>query len=178
MDKTNSYLLTLGYTTKDIHGLKALDKIRRISNHFKMGKVPYIPKSEAKKFLAEFIELETKSKDTFRLLAEIYIRKYLYKLGPNYNQMDEHSLTITCLPADKFYASPEWRSLRYKVLELYGNKCAACGRSPKNGVVIHVDHILPRSIYPEHALNISNLQVLCDQCNLGKSNLYEKDWRF
>lgn len=77
-----------------------------------------------------------------------------------------------------FYSSKEWRKLRVRVLEKYGCKCMMCGRSPKvHGVVLHVDHIKPRSKYPELELDISNLQVLCEDDNLGKSNRYETDYR-
>ena len=78
---------------------------------------------------------------------------------------------------DGFYDSPEWQRLRYQALELYGARCMACGRTAKNGVFLHVDHIKPRSRYPELALDINNLQVLCHECNLGKSNIYTTDWR-
>ncbi|WP_374759367.1 HNH endonuclease [Dyadobacter fanqingshengii] len=44
-------------------------------------------------------------------------------------------------------------------------------------VELHVDHIKPRSNYPRLALKLTNLQILCKACNLGKSNLYKDDWR-
>jgi len=78
----------------------------------------------------------------------------------------------------EFYSSKEWRKVRVRVLEKYECKCMMCGRSPKtHGIVIHVDHIKPRSKYPKLELSISNLQILCEDCNLGKSNRYETDWR-
>ena len=78
----------------------------------------------------------------------------------------------------QFYESPEWRSLRYRVLEKHSGECMLCGRSKrKHGVVIHVDHIKPKSKYPELALEYNNLQLLCEDCNLGKSNKYETDYR-
>lgn len=53
-----------------------------------------------------------------------------------------------------------------------------CGRSPKiHGVVIHVDHIKPRSKFPELALDVNNLQILCEDCNVGKLNRFETDYR-
>lgn len=78
----------------------------------------------------------------------------------------------------EFYKSEIWRLLRVRVLEKYDCKCMMCGRSPKNhGVVIHVDHIKPRSKFPELSLEYDNLQLLCEDCNLGKSNKYQTDWR-
>lgn len=77
-----------------------------------------------------------------------------------------------------FYSSREWKALRVRVLERYECRCMMCGRSPKeHGVVIHVDHIKPRSKYPELSLEFSNLQLLCDDCNFGKGNKYETDYR-
>lgn len=79
---------------------------------------------------------------------------------------------------DAFYTSKEWRELRIRVLEKYECKCMMCGRSPKaHKVIIHCDHIKPRSRYPQLSLTFDNLQLLCEDCNLGKSNKYETDWR-
>lgn len=80
--------------------------------------------------------------------------------------------------SDNFYASKKWRELRVKVIERYGAKCMMCGRSPKeHGIVIHVDHIIARSVRPDLQLVFDNLQLLCEDCNLGKSNNYQTDWR-
>lgn len=79
---------------------------------------------------------------------------------------------------DGFYTSREWRALRVRVLEKYECKCMMCGMSPKkHGIVVHVDHIKPRSKYPSLSLDFNNLQILCEDCNLGKSNKYDTDWR-
>jgi len=86
-------------------------------------------------------------------------------------------LAFDALPKD-FYKSEEWRKLRYKVLRKYSAECMCCGRSKKyHGIVIHVDHVKPRSKYPHLALDFKNLQILCEDCNLGKSNIDETDWR-
>ena len=76
-----------------------------------------------------------------------------------------------------FLESYAWRKLRMKVLKAYGARCQCCGRSRSNNVEIHVDHIKPRRKYPELALEFSNLQVLCHECNHGKGNWDETDWR-
>ncbi len=76
-----------------------------------------------------------------------------------------------------FLASYEWRKLRMVVLKKCGARCGCCGASPRDGRVMHVDHIKPRRKYPELALVESNLQVLCDVCNHGKGNWDETDWR-
>ena len=42
---------------------------------------------------------------------------------------------------------------------------------------MNVDHIKPRRLYPGLALEKSNLQVLCADCNHGKGNWDQTDWR-
>lgn len=79
--------------------------------------------------------------------------------------------------AQAFYSSPEWRKLRYQALKMYGGRCAACGVTANHGFVMHVDHIKPRSKFPHLALDITNLQVLCEDCNKAKSNTDDIKWR-
>lgn len=75
-----------------------------------------------------------------------------------------------------FYASQAWRKARYEVLKRCHGACELCG-APPGQYALHVDHVLPRSKFPEYALEPSNLQVLCRDCNLGKSNNDTTDWR-
>ena len=74
----------------------------------------------------------------------------------------------------EFFRSRAWRELRYKALRTYGAACMACGRTDGE---LHVDHIKPRSKFPELALDITNLQILCADCNLGKGAWDQTDWR-
>lgn len=76
-----------------------------------------------------------------------------------------------------FYESREWRELRYKALVKNDGRCECCGAGKHNGKMLHVDHILPRSLFPNRELDLTNLQVLCEDCNLGKSNKDVTDWR-
>jgi len=100
------------------------------------------------------------------------------KNNKNREKNKQHRFEISSLENQEFYLSKEWLSLRVRVLEKYCCKCMMCGRSPKDhGIVIHVDHIKPRSKYPQLSLEFENLQLLCSDCNLGKSNKYETDWR-
>lgn len=84
---------------------------------------------------------------------------------------------ISHLNGDKFYKTKEWLSLRYFLLKQRGPRCECCGATRSPETAIHVDHIFPRSTCPDLALNPTNLQVLCDACNLGKSNSDTTDWR-
>lgn len=76
-----------------------------------------------------------------------------------------------------FLRTYDWKLLRYTALIRSSGQCECCGATPKTGAVLHVDHIKPRSRYPHLALDLNNLQVLCSQCNIGKSNTDETDHR-
>ena len=75
-----------------------------------------------------------------------------------------------------FYESWEWKKVRYEALMKHGAVCMLCGADRKTSV-IHVDHIKPTSKFPELALQLDNLQVLCKSCNMGKSNIHQHDFR-
>ena len=77
----------------------------------------------------------------------------------------------------EFLTSYEWRRLRMQAITIHGAKCQCCGATPATGAVINVDHVKPRKLYPELALDINNLQILCHECNHGKGNWDQTDWR-
>lgn len=76
-----------------------------------------------------------------------------------------------------FYESDGWRRVRYEALKRHGAKCQCCGARPSAGKPLHVDHIKPRARFPALELQLSNLQVLCKDCNLGKGAWDKTDWR-
>lgn len=61
--------------------------------------------------------------------------------------------------------------LRFRVMARDNFKCCLCGKSPAldPAVVLHIDHIHPYSKGGETIME--NLQTLCSECNLGKSDL-------
>jgi hypothetical protein len=61
-----------------------------------------------------------------------------------------------------------WR-LRAMVLMKDGAKCKLCGATPQDGAKLHVDHIIPWANGGETVFE--NLQILCERCNIGKSNV-------
>lgn len=68
----------------------------------------------------------------------------------------------------------KWQKLRYQALKEYGRTCMLC-RTTEGAM--HVDHIKPKSKYPELAYEYSNLQILCADCNVGKGADDETDYR-
>ena len=77
---------------------------------------------------------------------------------------------------DYFFESQTWNNLRYQILKRDGFKCLCCGADGKQ-VQLHVDHIKPRSKYPDLELDESNLQTLCYSCNMGKGNKHEDSFK-
>ena len=63
--------------------------------------------------------------------------------------------------------------MRFLVMKRDDFKCQKCGRSPSTtpGLELHIDHIKPWAKGGETV--IDNLQTLCQDCNLGKSDLYD-----
>ncbi|HPC08383.1 MAG TPA: HNH endonuclease [Smithella sp.] len=66
-----------------------------------------------------------------------------------------------------------WR-LRFLVMRRDDFKCRICGRSPalQPGLVLHVDHV--KAWIKDGETVMDNLQTLCEQCNVGKSDLSMK----
>lgn len=100
------------------------------------------------------------------------INRYLDEVRTLSNKL--LSMAIPPRPKHAFYDSDEWRALRYRALREYGRVCVLCKTTEGQ---MHVDHIKPRSLYPSLALSFDNLQVLCRDCNPGKSNKDDTDYR-
>lgn len=84
---------------------------------------------------------------------------------------------------EDFYKSWEWRTLRMTVLKKHGPRCMCCGSTPDQTALhgapvrIVVDHIKPLYTHWHMRLDADNLQVLCDECNMGKGAWDTTDWR-
>lgn len=63
--------------------------------------------------------------------------------------------------------------IRYNVLKKDNFSCQICGITAKDGAKLQVDHIIPVSKGGKTVM--SNLQTLCERCNIGKSNKTEND---
>lgn len=61
------------------------------------------------------------------------------------------------------------RSIRVDVLRRDNYRCVFCGVSSKKAE-LQIDHIIPFSQGGSNTIN--NLQTLCSDCNLGKSNRF------
>ncbi|MBL8021389.1 MAG: HNH endonuclease [Leptospirales bacterium] len=65
--------------------------------------------------------------------------------------------------------------LRWQVFDRDNFRCVVCGRTAHDGIILHVDHITPRSLGGPDELD--NFQTLCHLCNLGKSNKSDRNLR-
>jgi len=75
-----------------------------------------------------------------------------------------------------FYSTPEWKKLRQSIVKEHQSAntyhCSVCSSTDK----LVVDHIKPTKHYWELRLEPSNLQILCEDCNLYKlSRDYTED---
>lgn len=117
------------------------------------------------KTIDDFSTLEVRTNNEVPpFIAKILNRKTKFwnKTAPIENPTNE---TIKVLSYED-----RWKEVRYKALREANKCCEMCGRSVKNRIILHVNHIKPRHKYPELALDITNLQVLCEDCNIGKGN--------
>ena len=64
-------------------------------------------------------------------------------------------------------------SVRYDILKRDNYCCRICGSTSNDGVKLHVDHIIP--VAKGGKTMRSNLQTLCDRCNMGKSDKYDSE---
>lgn len=65
--------------------------------------------------------------------------------------------------------------IRWQVFQRDNWRCCACGRGAADEVILHVDHVTPRSRGGKDTLE--NFQTLCHECNIGKSNKDATDLR-
>lgn len=110
--------------------------------------------------------------------ADIILNGKLGNLRPQLPKKPKKEKLIKSKEAsNEFLFSYEWRKLRMEALKKYGARCQCCGATPATGAVMNVDHIKPRKVFPELALTLTNLQILCHECNHGKGNWDMTDWR-
>ena len=83
----------------------------------------------------------------------------------------------------RFYQSRAWRALRYRCLSENAKRnsgkplCELCGAGAEPGKPLNCDHIEPISRNWRRRLDPTNVQCLCVDCNMGKSNHDDMDFR-
>ena len=89
---------------------------------------------------------------------------------PGLKQKEESAIPAVQIERSR---TVSWR-LRFIVMRRDDFKCRICGRSPalQPGLVLHVDHV--KAWIKDGETVMENLQTLCEQCNVGKSDLSMK----
>ena len=104
--------------------------------------------------------------------------KYIYNDTPNDDINKNHENAITAENQEQLHNTIPHKTsrdvnlrLRFKVMQRDIFKCCICGASPATNpsIELHIDHIVPWAKGGETV--IENLQTLCSNCNLGKSDL-------
>jgi hypothetical protein len=87
--------------------------------------------------------------------------------------------TVAAVVGPEFYDSWAWKEARFVALKRHGRRCQCCGWTPGDsaGGYLVVDHINPIRTHPHLALDPDNHQVLCNDCNMGKSYKHTDDFR-
>jgi hypothetical protein len=62
-------------------------------------------------------------------------------------------------------------SLRFEILKRDDYRCQMCGVTAKDGAALEIDHITP--VAKGGGNDADNLQVLCRECNAGKSDSWQ-----
>ena len=75
------------------------------------------------------------------------------------------------LPEEKPKRQPIKPSLRFEILKRDDYRCQMCGVTAKDGATLEIDHIHPVSKCGSNEPD--NLQVLCRDCNAGKSDQWQ-----
>ena len=121
-----------------------------------------VVRREGELVFLELGKLTIEQKAVIRRLCEERMQKLIESRGL---KIWDHRMAET---------DPVPESSRYQVLKAANGKCVLCGASAETAV-LHVDHIVPRSKGGTN--DLGNLQCLCEQCNLGKSNKDTTDFR-
>ena len=87
------------------------------------------------------------------------------------NDIEFHNYASVCIRKIKKETIP--LSLRFKILQRDNFKCQYCGRSAKDGAILEIDHIVPKS--KGGTDDPENLITACRECNRGKGNKILKE---
>lgn len=103
-------------------------------------------------------------------------KEYLQVVQDLFNQKTaEQERMLATLPVKRRFMMQQRKLLtdgmRYDVLKRDGFRCQLCGATAKDGIKLHVDHIIP--ISKGGKTEMQNLRTLCERCNLGKGNKIE-----
>lgn len=68
----------------------------------------------------------------------------------------------------KYSSEFSYAKIRFEVFKRDDFRCRYCGRSPSDGAVLEVDHVVPRKLGGENL--VDNYVTSCKECNVGKGD--------
>lgn len=190
--------------SKSGQGKKYLNKI--ILSGLRERKIPYVNMMQATVDLANLFGISISGmsiiesraavvgcltgEHSFRVTKIVqgyHERDIAVRKAKNLDRKANKILRVTSLPGipsastlerdiKEFYASWGWKRLSFDVKQERGRICECCGARPPKAV-IHTDHIKPLRKYWHLRLERSNMQILCEDCNMGKGSRDETDFR-
>jgi 5-methylcytosine-specific restriction endonuclease McrA len=146
-NKMRIIMLAVTGVEEYISDKKVLDKFEKLQNKGVFSDISKLPKKP-------LCQIETWSLPTLR---DAFTKKIVKPKLP-----------------ESFYDTDAWIFLRRSVISLYGRECMRCHKTTQ---MANVDHIKPRSKHKEIQLDAANMQVLCYDCNMDKSNIHDTDYR-
>lgn len=115
----------------------------------------------------------------FGAVVLVLLVRRLFRRKPNWSAHPS-KWTAAMIASGDFLRTPSWKRARYDALLANDGRCELCARDKHQlgaGRYLNVDHVKPRRARPDLALDVRNLQVLCPDCNAGKGNRHDDDWR-
>jgi hypothetical protein len=158
----------MGFSDKLIQKIKFKQQLK---DFFTTNKNPIFNKYKNR--ISTFITIEYTTpqgrnhyeEDIFLTLEELIAQKEKLKNSPTPNSnLNKFGVSKDQCEIERSKLSAK---LRYEVFKRDNYRCKICGRSnAEDGVKLHCDHIVP--IAKGGLTELSNLQTLCQDCNLGK----------
>lgn len=105
-------------------------------------------------------------RDPDRQIRQLHQKGYLIKIKKGVYRYDPRHIKLRQL--DSF--TNEQKAI---ILKRGGYKCAQCGMGVREGVELHIDHVIPRDKGGKST--IDNGQTLCSRCNFLKKNLKQTE---
>lgn len=115
-----------------------------------------------------------KSKSTVNKVLPLSLEEYNKIYLIEKAELDYSNLTFSEKRA-MFYNSKTWAickaTFKATISKRKCRTCSCCGIKGLKDFNLHIDHIVPLSKDWSRRLDLSNLQILCSTCNVGKGNI-------
>ncbi len=110
---------------------------------------------------------------TQNLQDEVYKLKAQIRSLISKNERLTRELVALYTP-EQFFKSRQWRDARHEKMREHfatvGRVCPACSRNADDDdLFLLVSLIHSKDVYPDRCLDLSNMEILCEECYWGKN---------